>query len=368
MTRSISHWIGVAALALAASVAVRAHASAWTYDLPHGFPAPKIPADNPLTVEKVELGRHLFYDSRLSENGTQSCASCHQQAHAFTDGKARAVGSTGQQHPRGSMSLVNVAYASALTWGNPSIRRLEDQARVPMFGTEPIELGLAAPGAALVARLKAAAEYRPLFAAAFPGDVDPVTIDHVTQALASFERTIISAHTPYDRYHFDHEDDAISPAAKRGEVLFYSQPLSCFRCHAGFNFSGAIDTEGGGRHDAEFHNTGLYNIAGALSYPSPNTGIYDVTHDPRDVGKFKAPTLRNIAVTAPYMHDGSIDTRRRARSLRRRRTHDQRWSVRGRGTRQSEQESNRSRLRSDAGAARRPARVSQRTHRPDTLD
>src|SRR5262249_43185349 len=129
-----------------------------------------------------------------------------------------------------------------------------------------------------------------------------------TQAIAAFERTIISGRAPYDRYHFDRQDDAVSAEAKRGEQLFFSAPLSCFRCHNGFSFSGATDFEGRRRSEPEFHNTGLYNLAGALSYPSPNTGIYEVTRRDEDVGKFKAPTLRNIAVTAPYMHDGSVAT------------------------------------------------------------
>src|ERR1700691_1459107 len=115
--------------------------TAYNWDLPAGFPKPKIPADNPMTAEKVELGRYLFYDTRLSGNGTQSCASCHQQARAFTDGLAQSVGSTGQKHPRGRLSLVNVAYAAALTWANPTLTRLEDQALVPMYGDHPIELG-----------------------------------------------------------------------------------------------------------------------------------------------------------------------------------------------------------------------------------
>ena len=130
----------------------------------------------------------------------------------------------------------------------------------------------------------------------------------MTQALASFERTIISASSPYDRYHNERDDAAISPAARRGETLYFSQPLSCFRCHGGFTFSGAVDFEGRRGGEVEFHNTGLYNLAGALSYPSPNTGVYEITRKPDDVGKFKAPTLRNIAVTAPYMHDGSAAT------------------------------------------------------------
>jgi len=308
MSRSGAFGVAVSALLLATVVAGRARADGWDFQLPHGFPSPRIPADNPLTSAKVELGRYLFYDTRLSANETQACATCHQQARAFTDGRARAVGSTGQVHPRGSMSLVNVAFASALAWANPNLHRLEDQALIPMFGVDPIELGMTAPGDALTARLEAVPIYARLFADAFPADPTPVTVEHVRQSLASFERTIISARSPYDRYHFEREDDAISADAKRGEVLFFSQPLSCFRCHSGFNFSGAVETEGGDPRSPEFHNTGLYNLSTALSYPPPNTGTYEVTHDPSDVGKFKVPTLRNIAVTAPYMHDGSIET------------------------------------------------------------
>jgi cytochrome c peroxidase len=288
---------------------------AYAWNLPRNFPRPHVPATNPMSEAKAELGRYLFYDTRLSGNGTEACATCHEQERAFTDGRARAVGSTGEVHPRGSMSLVNVAYAAALTWGNPTLTRLEDQALVPMFGEHPIELGLQQPGTALLGRLRAEARYQALFAQAFGADGESFTLDQVAQAIATFERTIVSARSPYDRYHNERDDGAIPPAARRGETLFFSQPLSCFRCHGGVTFSGAVDFEGRreeleGRREGhvEFHNTGLYNLSGALSYPPPNTGIYEFTKKPEDVGKFKAPTLRNIAVTGPYMHDGSIAT------------------------------------------------------------
>jgi cytochrome c peroxidase len=283
---------------------------AYAWNLPRNFPRPRVPATNPMSEAKADLGRHLFYDTRLSGNGTQACATCHEQARAFTDGRARAIGSTGEVHPRGSMSLVNVAYAAALTWGNPSITRLEDQALVPMFGTQPVELGLRKDDPALLTRLRAEPRYQALFARAFGAGPDPFSLEHVTQALATFERTIISARSPYDRYRDERDDTAISPAARRGETLFFSQPLSCFRCHGGggFTMSGAVDFEGRREGEVEFHNTGLYNLAGVLSYPPPNTGIHEITRRPEDVGKFKAPTLRNIAVTAPYMHDGSAAT------------------------------------------------------------
>lgn len=204
------------------------------------------------------------------------------------------------------MSLVNVAYARVLTWANPTQTRLEDQALVPMYGDHPVELGLERSDA-WIATLERDPVYERLFSAAFGNDRDPVTRDKVTKAIASFERAIVSARAPYDRYHFERDDTAISDAAKRGEVLFHSRPLSCFTCHGGVHFSNAMGSAERSM-SVEFYNTGLYNLTAALSYPPDNTGLYEVTREPKDVGKFKAPTLRNIAVTAPYMHDGSVAT------------------------------------------------------------
>jgi cytochrome c peroxidase len=279
----------------------------YTWNLPKGFPKPYVPPDNPMTGAKVELGRYLFYDTRMSVNGKTSCATCHKQELAFTDGRAAGLGATGDSHSRGAMSLVNVSYSAALTWSNPQMKLLEEQALVPMFGQHPIELGLR-QGDGFLPMLRADAKYQALFEQAFPGDADRYTIDNVTKAIASFERSIISARSPYDRYHYQREDDAVSDAAKRGEVLFFNQHLLCFQCHGGFNFSDATVSESSPRRRAEFHNTGLYNVPGASSYPAPNVGIYEFTKISGDMGKFKAPTLRNIALTAPYMHDGSIPT------------------------------------------------------------
>jgi cytochrome c peroxidase len=294
---------------LAAIAGLSALASDFDLQLPKGFPRPSIPADNPMTAEKVELGRHLFYDPRLSVNATQSCASCHRQELAFTDGRAQGVGATDEKHPRGAMSLVNVAFVPTLTWAHPKMLRLEDQALVPMFGTEPIELGLKQPGERLLMELSADRKYQRLFPAAFPGVAEPLTLDNVTKALASFERSIISMRSPYDRYHYERQDDAISASAKRGEILFFSsEKAGCFQCHGGWNFSGSIRYEGGPETHSDFQNTGLYNLPGLMSYPPPNTGLHQHTGDPKDIGKFRVPSLRNIAVTAPYMHDGSIAT------------------------------------------------------------
>ena len=289
-------------------VGVLAQPAAYVWQLPRGFPQPSVPADNPMTVEKVELGRHLFYDTRLSIDGSFSCASCHKQEHAFADDKGHAVGVTGQIHARGSMSLANVVYSPVLTWADPTVRRLEAQALVPMYGEHPIELGLVANDETLIGRLRNEPRYRPLFLAAFPGDADPFTLVNVTRAIASFERTLLSGNSPYDRYRTRFEFEAISPAAHRGEDLFFSDTAQCFQCHGGFNFTATVDYLGKGFLPIEFHNTGLYNIDGKGAYPALDTGVHAISGDPADMGRFKPPSLRNIAVTAPYMHDGSIAT------------------------------------------------------------
>ncbi len=279
----------------------------WRWELPPGFPVPRVPADNPMTVEKVTLGRHLFYDTRLSGNQTFACASCHIQSRAFADARPRGVGSTGAVHPRGSMSLANVAYSPALTWVNPNMKSLEQQALVPMFGEEPVELGLAGKEQELYARLRADARYRAMFASAFGAEPEPITLQNITRAIASFQRTLISGRSPYDRA--AHGDpSAMSVEAKRGEQLFFSERLECFHCHGGFNFTGTVDHAGRAFAEVEFHNTGLYNIGGRGGFPKENPGLMDFTQRPDDEGKMKAPTLRNVALTAPYMHDGSIPT------------------------------------------------------------
>jgi cytochrome c peroxidase len=259
--------------------------------LPPGVLPPPTPPDNPLTVARAELGRYLFYDRRLSWNGTQSCASCHQQRLGFTDGRPRAVGSTGEEHFRNSMTLTNVAWRRPLTWANAAMRTLEEQALVPLTRHAPIELGMDGHLDELLARLRADRRYGPLFAAAFAGDPDPVTIANTARAIASFERTLISANSPYDRLVLRGDSDALSQSAWRGMRLFFSERLRCSSCHGGFDF----DAPAAG---PVFRNTGLYGR-------------------PRDRGegasrgfnaRFRVPTLRNVAVTGPYMHDGSTVT------------------------------------------------------------
>ena len=231
-----------------------ARAEDYDWRLPAWLPKPAVPQGNAMSRAKVELGRHLFYEKRLSLDGTFSCATCHQQARAFADDKRRGVGATGEVHPRGPMSLTNVAYSPVLTWANPAVTRLEQQALVPMFGVDPIELGLKGQEPALLARLKAEPRYPALFAAAFPGPSEPFTIENITRAVASFERTLISGRAPYDRYRTTMDASAIPAAAHRGEDLFFSERLSCFRCHSGFNFTATVDSMKLPAPVIQFHN------------------------------------------------------------------------------------------------------------------
>jgi cytochrome c peroxidase len=299
-------WISVMASLVAAQPLIGPRhpipdSAQYACDLPRGFPEPKIPRDNAMSRTKILLGRYLFYDKRLSLNATLSCADCHRQELAFTDGHAVPTGATGQMHSRSAMSLVNVAYNSTLTWSNPNLNSLEDQVLIPLFGDHPVELGMRGKEAALIELLRSDAVYSPLFQRSFPHESDPFKVSNLAKAIAAFERTILSARSPYDRFHFG-DPQAISEAAQRGEVLFFSDPYSCFRCHSGFNFTDAAGAL------PKFHNTALYNVPGRFSYPGPNLGIFGYTTRPSDIGKFRTPTLRNIAVTGPYMHDGSVPT------------------------------------------------------------
>lgn len=203
--------VGLVALACLASVTVLAASR---------FPKPITPKDNYGSAVKVRLGRYLFYDKRMSVNGTSSCATCHRQELAFTDGRARSIGATGQLHPRSSMSLVNLAYSAAFNWSDPTVHSLEEQALKPMLSTNPVELGFSLIQVKFIKLIRADGTYRPVFRQAFPNEADPYTISNITKALAAFERSITSANSPYDRFHYDGDKKAISESAKRGEILF----------------------------------------------------------------------------------------------------------------------------------------------------
>lgn len=283
----------------------------YDWHLPPGFPAAPVPTGNPMSPAKVELGRYLFYDLRLSVNGEGSCATCHIQKYGFTDQRPVAIGVTGQSHPRRAMPLANVAWFAVFNWANPTVTQLEDQSITPLFSTHPIELGLNESNDRFLKVLTTEPVYQRLFPAAFPNHTGPWTFLEVRKALAAFERTLISGNSPYDHFRYRHEPNAISDSAKRGEDIFFHQPYACTRCHGGFTFGGeTVFQTTDGAHGIEFQNNGLYNLPITSKtphfYPEDNLGLYDYTHNPSDIGKFRPPSLRNVAVRAPYMHDGSL--------------------------------------------------------------
>lgn len=290
----------------------------YTWDLPPGVDPPLLPAGAHMSAELVELGRHLFYDPRLSVNGTQACASCHLQELAFTDGRARGLGATGELHARSPMSLVNVAYRDAYTWSNRDLQTLEEQILAPMFGEQPVELGMLGHEETIYAGMAADPRYQSLLAAAFPDATAVMDRDTVIAALVAFERSLVSFNSPYDRFRFHGEEDALDPAALRGRELFFGD-AGCSRCHLaenvsadlGLNFDGASRTSNSAPDEPHFflfQNTGLYGLGPPFPYLADNPGLYEHTGHAEDIGRFRTPTLRNVTLTAPYMHDGSIAT------------------------------------------------------------
>ena len=262
--------------------------ASYQWSLPRGFPVPFVPADNPMSAVKVELGRRLFFEPKLSVTGTYTCASCHDPARAFSDGRPKGVGATGESTIHNAMTLTNVAYNVSFGWAKPDVRSLEDQMREPLFNEHPVEMGLRGREAQVLAALQSDAKYRELFAQAFPeSDAAPagrIGVEEIIKSIAAFERTLISGNSPFDRYVFRGEHRALSPDAKRGMALFYSERLGCGGCHAGFDFSGAWRDAKGATGEPSFANNGT----------GPDA--------------MRIPTLRNLETTRPYMHDGRFST------------------------------------------------------------
>jgi len=261
---------------------VSAFAADFPWDLPPGFEEPRVPADNPMTVAKVELGRVLFADTRLSISGAHSCQSCHDPARAFTDGRARSLGALGDTLPLNAPTLVNVAYNASYGWRDSAVKTLEQQMRGPFLNEHPRELGLAGRETDVEAMLAADAATAAAFRAAFPGEHRPVTLDNVIRAIAAFERTLIGGDSAFDRYVFRGEHGALDATQKRGMELFYSR-AGCGACHGGINFAGPWTDRRHPGAEPVFADIG--------------TGV-----------SVRVPTLRNLSATAPYLHDGRFTT------------------------------------------------------------
>lgn len=260
----------------------QAFAGDYRWNLPAGFPEPAVPADNPMSEAKVSLGRSLFADTRLSISGRHSCQSCHDPARAFTDGLPRSRGALNDELPLNAPSLVNVVYNVSYGWRDPGVRTLEQQMRGPLFNEHPRELGVAGQESQVEARLAEDPATVRAFAAAFPQDPRPATLGNVVRAIAAYERTLIRGDAPFDRYVFGGDHLALDTSQKRGMELFFTR-AGCSGCHGGINFAGPWTDRGHAEASPMFADVG--------------TGV-----------AVRVPTLRNLARTAPYLHDGRLET------------------------------------------------------------
>lgn len=247
-------------------------------------PSPPIPLSNLETSAKIALGKKLFFDPRLSINGSISCAFCHMPKAGFADPRPVSIGVGGKRGGRNAPPVLNAAYLNLQFWDGRA-GSLEEQAIGPL--TNPVEM--ANPNnQRVVDRLRKISEYQRSFHEVFGGDV---AIDRIAQAIAAYERTLVTPHSPYDQYLMG-DSKALSPAQKRGFTLFKGK-ARCVLCHSGVLLS-----------DQSYHNLGVPQT-GTLSV---DVGRYAVTHNPEDKGKFRTPSIRNVALTAPYMHDGTFRT------------------------------------------------------------
>ncbi|MGZ9188795.1 MAG: cytochrome-c peroxidase [Nitrospira sp.] len=247
-------------------------------------PAAYIPADNPQTAKKIELGRILFFDKRLSKTNTVACANCHMPGLAFTDGQAVSQGINRLQGGRSAPTAINRVYSKVQFWDGRA-QTLEEQSTGPFIN--PVEHGFLDYDE-MTTKMKKLSGYRQLFKEVFAEDI---TEKNIGKAIASFQRTLVSGNSPADRFDFGGDEQALTPAAQRGLELFRGK-ARCTRCHSGFNFS-----------DEKFHNLGI-----GWDTNQVDLGRYMVTKNAEDIGAFKTPTLREISRTAPYMHDGRFGT------------------------------------------------------------
>ncbi len=252
------------------------------YEIPAGLPQISVPSDNPPSAAKISLGKQLYFDPRLSRTNDVSCASCHHPDKGWSNGERFATGVEGQKGGRSAPTIVNSAYSRFNFWDGRA-GTLEDQALGPI--QNPIEMDMPLPE--LVKKLNAIEGYKEQFQAVFGTDVDS---PGVAKAIAAYERTVLSGDAPYDRFKAG-DESALSEAAQRGMKVFFNKAV-CSACHVGPNFT-----------DNAFHNVGV-----GMDQKEPDKGREAVSGLLGDRGSFKTPSLREIARTAPYMHDGSLAT------------------------------------------------------------
>jgi cytochrome c peroxidase len=235
-------------------------------------------------IEKVTLGRYLFFDKDLSANGTKSCASCHDPKFAFTDGYRKSTGLYGDEVKRNTPSLVNSIKYLTLNWANPDIHAFEAQMRRPLFGKKPPEMGNTQDDTLVLKTISNKKVYVDLFTKVY-GSINKVSWFNIIDAIAAFERSIVSTNSKYDA--FIKKLVKLDPEEKAGYKLFNSNKFKCNTCHVGNYFT-----------DSQYHVT---------TYPSDDLGVYTSNFKSEDKNKFRTPSLRNVAFTSPYMHNGSMD-------------------------------------------------------------
>jgi len=262
-----------------------------TIATPLGLPPVPVPADNPITIEKVALGKRLFFDASLSIDKSVSCAKCHDPENGFAYAGDVSTGVGGKKGTRNSPTIINAAYYTAQFWDGRE-NTLEKQAEGPV--QNPVEMAHSLNG--VVARLTNDPSYVTAFGRAYGAGT--VTFDKVEKSIATYERTVVAGDSAFDRWYFGGDQHAVNESVKRGYEIFHRVDKgNCASCHA-IAENTALFT------DNEFHNIGV----GVRNGVPTDLGRYEVTHSDGDRGAFKTPSLRNIAETAPYMHDGSLDT------------------------------------------------------------
>lgn len=250
----------------------------------------------------AELGRYLFFDRRLSVNNTRSCGTCHNPQFAFTDGYKRSLGVYADLHQRNTEPLFNLSYLKYLTAADSTLHSPLQQMNNPLFNDHPAEMGVKGHEEKMLQKISTDKMYQELFAAV----KKDISWANIKQAISSFVNSIYSGNAPYDQF-LKGDSAALTASQKRGLQLFFSAELKCGSCHGGFNFSSPsiIDEKA---DTVYYFNTGLYNVDGNGAYPGYDEGLYQLTKNKSDMGKFRVPSLRNLVFTAPYFHDGSAAT------------------------------------------------------------
>jgi Cytochrome c peroxidase len=250
----------------------------------------------------VELGKKLFYDHRLSANNSKSCASCHNPSLAYTDGYRTNTGIYGDELLHNTPSLINVSELKVLQSDHPYLFTLEEQIKRPMYNLHPIEMGVQLNQNNLINYLQEDSTYQQLFHSVFGKD-SSITLLNIEKSIIAFIKSIQSYNSRYDQY--VRGEIKFTTEELNGLKLFSSSKLKCATCHRPPQFSSAYYTN---HIDSAFANIGLYNINNKNIYPSEDNGIVKYTNDVKHNGRFKIPSLRNVMLTAPYMHDGSVST------------------------------------------------------------